>query len=247
MRPIVERLLGKGIVWAEGDDHKRMAKALSGCFTQERVRGMQDIVVESAAKVSEGSRVLWGFCACLGADVYGALRLSGLAAFGSCLLLYAPMSSQNKKQPLRIKNPTKAPCSTSLGGLHVLREFTFISFFFLSWNFSAKPARLTSYSALETGWILSVELCVSTYELPCHLHQSKTFCVSIYYLIQGIDHDFECGESAEAKDIFRLWNDNVELGITFAGFLVSFVLKLSQSLLLGCLNAHRNPCSKYGM
>lgn len=60
MRPLMERLIGKGIVWAEGSDHKRMAKALSGCFTQERVRGMQDIVVKSAAKVSSRSSTLEG-------------------------------------------------------------------------------------------------------------------------------------------------------------------------------------------
>jgi hypothetical protein len=32
-RPLIDRLLGKSIVWAEGDNHKRMCKALNGCLT----------------------------------------------------------------------------------------------------------------------------------------------------------------------------------------------------------------------
>lgn len=52
MRPLIERLLGKSIVWAEGEEHRRMSRALNGCFTAEKVRGMQGAVVESANKVS---------------------------------------------------------------------------------------------------------------------------------------------------------------------------------------------------
>lgn len=39
-------------------------------------------------------------------------------------------------------------------------------------------------------------------------------------MTQGFDYDFGCGESAEAKEIFRLWTEQSEMGITFAGFLV---------------------------
>ena len=51
-RPLIERLGGRSILWAEGDDHKRMAKVLSASFKPERVRGMHEATVESAQRVS---------------------------------------------------------------------------------------------------------------------------------------------------------------------------------------------------
>lgn len=51
-RPLIERLIGRSIVWAEGEEHKRMAKVLTGCFNSERVRKMHGAVVDSAQRVS---------------------------------------------------------------------------------------------------------------------------------------------------------------------------------------------------
>ncbi|KAF8302626.1 cytochrome P450 [Clavulina sp. PMI_390] len=128
--PLIERLLGKSIAWAEGEDHRRMAKALAGCFSGERVRGMADVVGECAEKLSESLR-------------------SHIAA----------ESSEGNEGTLM--------------------------------NVIGWPSRAT---------------------------------LDIIGKI-GFDHDFQCGESREAKEIIRLWKEQCELAITFPGFLAPILLR----------------------
>ena len=51
--------------------------------------------------------------------------------------------------------------------------------------------------------------------------------------LQGFDYDFGCGESPVAKDIGRLWNEQCETGITFAGFIVGVSLFRCRASLTG--------------
>ncbi|KDQ09988.1 hypothetical protein BOTBODRAFT_178543 [Botryobasidium botryosum FD-172 SS1] len=44
IRPIIDRLLGKSLPWAEGDEHRRMRALLNPVFTAEQTRGMYDDV-----------------------------------------------------------------------------------------------------------------------------------------------------------------------------------------------------------
>ncbi|KAG8928219.1 hypothetical protein FRC02_007224 [Tulasnella sp. 418] len=46
IRPVAERLVGRGLVWAEGDDHKRQRKLLNPAFTNEHIRNMAPDVTE---------------------------------------------------------------------------------------------------------------------------------------------------------------------------------------------------------
>ncbi|KAG9003359.1 hypothetical protein FRB94_003182 [Tulasnella sp. JGI-2019a] len=39
-RPLVERIMGRSLVWAEGDEHKRQRAALAPAFTHEHIRRM---------------------------------------------------------------------------------------------------------------------------------------------------------------------------------------------------------------
>ncbi|TFY82726.1 hypothetical protein EWM64_g1280 [Hericium alpestre] len=50
-RPPVANLLGKGLVWAEGDDHKKQRRILAPAFSPENLKGMYDDIVESAEKL----------------------------------------------------------------------------------------------------------------------------------------------------------------------------------------------------
>lgn len=50
-RPPIDNLMGKGLVWAEGEDHKRQRRILSPAFTPESVKGMSDDVFESAERL----------------------------------------------------------------------------------------------------------------------------------------------------------------------------------------------------
>ncbi|EIM87138.1 cytochrome P450 [Stereum hirsutum FP-91666 SS1] len=50
-RPIIVKLLGKSLVWAEGDEHKKQRRLLAPAFTPESVRGMSDDILESAQKL----------------------------------------------------------------------------------------------------------------------------------------------------------------------------------------------------
>ncbi|KAK0447920.1 cytochrome P450 [Desarmillaria tabescens] len=44
-RPTAERWLGKGVVWAEGDEHKHQRRLLAPAFTLAAVKGMTDDVI----------------------------------------------------------------------------------------------------------------------------------------------------------------------------------------------------------
>ncbi|KAK7043905.1 hypothetical protein VNI00_008071 [Paramarasmius palmivorus] len=50
-RPLVERLLGRGLVWAEHDEHRQQRKVLNPAFSPNNVRGMAPEVFESSAKL----------------------------------------------------------------------------------------------------------------------------------------------------------------------------------------------------
>jgi len=51
-RPLAERVIERSIAWAEGGDHRRMAKFLNGYFTVDAVKGMHETIVECALRVS---------------------------------------------------------------------------------------------------------------------------------------------------------------------------------------------------
>lgn len=47
--------------------------------------------------------------------------------------------------------------------------------------------------------------------------------VSIYtnfVLDKGFDYDFKCGDSPEAKELGALWDNQSQMAVTFAGFMV---------------------------
>ncbi|KAI9065310.1 cytochrome P450 [Trametes sanguinea] len=49
-RPPVANLLGKGLVWAEGDEHKLQRRILSPAFSSEAIKGMADDIIECSEK-----------------------------------------------------------------------------------------------------------------------------------------------------------------------------------------------------
>ncbi|KAK0200879.1 cytochrome P450 [Desarmillaria ectypa] len=51
-RPTAERWLGKGVVWAEGDEHKHQRRLLAPAFTLAAVKGMTDDVIACVERVS---------------------------------------------------------------------------------------------------------------------------------------------------------------------------------------------------
>jgi len=79
-RPLIARVVGKGLVWAEGEEHKKMRALLSPVFTAERTRHMYESVKVCTDSVSvpilrtfpychfillpPASIVLDGFCTC---------------------------------------------------------------------------------------------------------------------------------------------------------------------------------------
>lgn len=50
-RPPIINLLGKGLVWAEGDDHKKQRKILAPAFSTESLKGMSDDIWECSEKL----------------------------------------------------------------------------------------------------------------------------------------------------------------------------------------------------
>ncbi|KAA1475229.1 cytochrome P450 [Dentipellis sp. KUC8613] len=50
-RPPVANLLGRGLVWAEGEEHKKQRRILAPAFSPENLKGMYDDVWESAEKM----------------------------------------------------------------------------------------------------------------------------------------------------------------------------------------------------
>lgn len=54
IRPIIERLLGRGLSWVEGEkDHKAMRALMQPAFTHERVRDMAPTIWMSVNSVVE--------------------------------------------------------------------------------------------------------------------------------------------------------------------------------------------------
>ncbi|KAI0648755.1 cytochrome P450 [Trametes meyenii] len=49
-RPIIENILGKGLVWAEGDDHKAQRSIISPAFSHQAIEGMVDHIAECSDK-----------------------------------------------------------------------------------------------------------------------------------------------------------------------------------------------------
>ncbi|KAI8976580.1 cytochrome P450 [Trametes punicea] len=50
-RPPVANILGKGLVWAEGDEHRTQRRILSPAFSSEAVKGMADDISECSEKL----------------------------------------------------------------------------------------------------------------------------------------------------------------------------------------------------
>ncbi|KAJ6582927.1 cytochrome P450 [Mycena vulgaris] len=50
-RPPISNLIGKGLVWAEGDDWHRQRKILSPAFSQEAVKDMTSVIFECAERL----------------------------------------------------------------------------------------------------------------------------------------------------------------------------------------------------
>ncbi|TFK82927.1 cytochrome P450 [Polyporus arcularius HHB13444] len=50
-RPPVANVLGKGLVWAEGDDHKTQRRILAPAFSSEAIKGMADDISECSEKL----------------------------------------------------------------------------------------------------------------------------------------------------------------------------------------------------
>ncbi|KAI0732667.1 cytochrome P450 [Fomitopsis betulina] len=51
-RPPVANVLGKGVVWAEGDDHKKQRRVLAPAFSCEAIKGMADDISECSEKLA---------------------------------------------------------------------------------------------------------------------------------------------------------------------------------------------------
>ncbi|KAK0480510.1 cytochrome P450 [Armillaria luteobubalina] len=53
-RPTAERWLGKGVIWAEGDEHKHQRRLLAPAFTLAAVKGMMDDVIACVERTATG-------------------------------------------------------------------------------------------------------------------------------------------------------------------------------------------------
>ncbi|KAJ7122977.1 cytochrome P450 [Mycena epipterygia] len=84
-RPFVERVLGQGLVWAEGDEHKVQRRKLVGAFSQEAVNKMEPAVTDVAHKtgnifatmIDQGDGII---------DVHDMVARATLDAFGKVAL-----------------------------------------------------------------------------------------------------------------------------------------------------------------
>ncbi|EIM83576.1 cytochrome P450 [Stereum hirsutum FP-91666 SS1] len=52
-RPIIEKLVGRGLLWAEGAEHKRQRRILSPAFSTESIRGMENGVWACTERMEE--------------------------------------------------------------------------------------------------------------------------------------------------------------------------------------------------
>lgn len=124
-RPIVVKLLGKGLVWAEGAEHRHQRRLLAPAFSPENVRGMADDVWECAEKLE---------------------------------------------------------------------------------------SRLTN-QILSNGGEMTINIVPHTSACTLDILGRTAF-----------GHDFNMGESTEAKEISASWHKDVNMGLTFAGFLAPILL-----------------------
>lgn len=53
IRTIISRLLGKGLIWAEGEDHKRMKRIMQPAFSPKALRKVVPVFQETAQRVRE--------------------------------------------------------------------------------------------------------------------------------------------------------------------------------------------------
>ncbi|EEB90524.1 hypothetical protein MPER_11257, partial [Moniliophthora perniciosa FA553] len=51
-RPLIQKLLGRGIVWAEGEEHRYQRKLLAPAFTPNAVKGMAEDVFLSVEEIT---------------------------------------------------------------------------------------------------------------------------------------------------------------------------------------------------
>ncbi|KAF8521877.1 cytochrome P450 [Hysterangium stoloniferum] len=51
MKTLIERFFGRGLVWAEGDSHKRQRKALTPAFSNQAIRTLSTVFFDSAYKL----------------------------------------------------------------------------------------------------------------------------------------------------------------------------------------------------
>lgn len=58
IRPVAERLVGHGLVWAEGETHKRQRALLNPAFSNESVKNMAPTVLECTERVRVESHVV---------------------------------------------------------------------------------------------------------------------------------------------------------------------------------------------
>ncbi len=56
IRPIIDRLLGRSLPWAEGEEHKRQRAMLSPVFTNENVKTMSDQIYGASDKLVDALR-----------------------------------------------------------------------------------------------------------------------------------------------------------------------------------------------
>lgn len=58
LRPLVERIMGRSIVWAEGSDHHHQRQVLAPVYTLEKVKMMDDKIHEATNKMVDKLRDL---------------------------------------------------------------------------------------------------------------------------------------------------------------------------------------------
>ena len=53
MRPLIERTVGRGLVWVEGEDHKRQRQHIAPVFEEPKIRAMEDVIRNAAIMLVE--------------------------------------------------------------------------------------------------------------------------------------------------------------------------------------------------
>ncbi|KAG2127110.1 cytochrome P450 [Suillus clintonianus] len=55
----VQIMIGRGILWADGESHKRQRKALNPAFTAAAIRNLTSVFLDAAHKVTDNDRMGW--------------------------------------------------------------------------------------------------------------------------------------------------------------------------------------------